>query len=107
RGYTMGANPLAAAVGVAVLDILEQEALVARVAALEEGFFRRGRALLKHRTVGDVRGKGLLMGVELVQDKSSKQPFAAARRVNAQLAAICLKRGLGIYPGGRPAEGRT
>ena len=105
HGYTMVSNPLATAVGVAVLDVLEAEELVARVAALEEGFFRRGRALLKHRTVGDVRGKGLLMGIELVQDKASKQPFPAARRVNAQLAAICLKHGLVIYPGGGTADG--
>ena len=72
HGYTMAANPLSGRRrGVAVLDIIEHERLVERVAAPEEGFFRRGRALLKHRSVGDVRGKGLLMGIELVKDQRS------------------------------------
>ncbi len=105
HGYTMAGNPLAAAVGVAVLDIVEQEQLVARVASLEEGFFRRGRALLKHRSVGDVRGKGLLMGIELVKDQQTKETFPPALRANAKLAAICLRRGLVIYPGGGTADG--
>ncbi|MBI1800650.1 MAG: aspartate aminotransferase family protein [Chloroflexi bacterium] len=105
HGYTMASNPLSAAVGVAVLDIIEQEELVARVAALEEGFFRRGRALLKHRTVGDVRGKGLLMGIEIVKDQRTKETFPPALRANARLAAICLRRGLVTYPGGGTADG--
>lgn len=105
HGYTMVSNPLATSVGVAVLDILEQEKLVERVALLEAGFFRRGRELLRHRIVGDVRGKGLLMGIELVQDQATKQPFPAAQRINAKLASICLENGLVIYPGGGTADG--
>jgi adenosylmethionine-8-amino-7-oxononanoate aminotransferase len=105
HGYTMAGNPLSAAVGIAVLDIIEQEQLIKRVATLEEGFFRRGRALLKHRTVGEVRGKGLLMGIEIVKDQQTKETFPPARRVNAQLAALALKRGLVIYPGGGTADG--
>jgi adenosylmethionine-8-amino-7-oxononanoate aminotransferase len=105
HGYTMAANPLAAAAGVAVLDIIEHERLVERVAMLEEGFFRRGRGMLKHRTVGDVRGKGLLMGIELVKDRRTRDTFPPAMRANAQLAAICLRRGLVIYPGGGTADG--
>ncbi len=105
HGYTMAGNPLAASVGVAVLEIVEQERLVERVASLEAGFFRRGRALLKHRCVGDVRGKGLLMGIEIVKDQQSKEMFPPALRANARLAAICLQRGLVIYPGGGTADG--
>ena len=105
HGYTMVSNPLAAAVGVAVLEILEKERLVARVASLEEGFFNRGRVLLKHRVIGDVRGKGLLMGIEIVKDKQTKETFPPSLRANAKLASICLKRGLAIYPGGGTADG--
>ncbi|MBI5878881.1 MAG: aspartate aminotransferase family protein [Chloroflexi bacterium] len=105
HGYTMSSNPLAAAVGVAVLDIIEGERLVERVAALEAGFFARGRSLLKHRTVGEVRGKGLLMGIELVRDQHTKEPFPPGQRANAQLAAIALRCGLVIYPGGGTADG--
>jgi adenosylmethionine-8-amino-7-oxononanoate aminotransferase len=105
HGYTMAANPLSAAAGVAVLDIIEHEHLVERVASLEAGFFRRGRAMLKHRSVGDVRGKGLLMGIELVADQLTRETFPPALRANARLAAICLQRGLVIYPGGGTADG--
>jgi adenosylmethionine-8-amino-7-oxononanoate aminotransferase len=105
HGYTMVSNPLAAAVGAAVLDILQKEGLVERVASLEEGFFQRGRALLKHPHVGDVRGKGLLMGVEIVKNQKTKETFPPALRANAKLAAICLRRGLVIYPGGGTADG--
>jgi adenosylmethionine-8-amino-7-oxononanoate aminotransferase len=105
HGYTMVGNPLAASAGVVVLDIIEQEKLVERVASLEAGFFRRGRAMLRHPSVGDVRGRGLLMGIELVKNQTTKQPFPPTLRVNARLAALCLQHGLVIYPGGGTADG--
>ena len=60
---------------------------------------------MKHRTVGEVRGKGLLMGIEIVKNQQTKETFPPAQRVNAQLAALALKHGLVIYPGGGTADG--
>jgi len=88
-----GGNPLAAAAGLAALQIIVKEDLVANAD-------RVGRAMLagleamkdKHRCVGEVRGKGLMLGIELVADRKSKEPIA--REVTRTLYQECLRRGL-------------
>ena len=85
-------DPLAASVALAVLHVVERDGLVARAAEL--GGRLRARLLdLKdrHEVVGDVRGRGLLQGVELVRDKQSRQP---ADRLGHAVTAECLERGL-------------
>ena len=75
---TFGGNPVACAAGMAVLDVIEREELMAR--AQETGEYKRGmmRELMnKHRWLGDVRGSGLLTGVELVRDRSTLEPAPA------------------------------
>jgi 4-aminobutyrate aminotransferase-like enzyme len=72
---TFGGNPVACAAGMAVLDVIEQEGLMER--AQETGEYKRGmmRELMnKHRWLGDVRGSGLLTGVELVRDRATLEP---------------------------------
>ena len=63
----------------ATLDILERERLVERAAAMGEVLGRRLERLRAHPHVGDVRGRGLLWGVELVADKATRRPFPRAR----------------------------
>lgn len=75
---TFGGNPMASAVGLAVLDVIEEEELQDN--ALEVGtYFLKGLAELRdrHEIIGDVRGKGLMIGVELVQSKDTKEPLNA------------------------------
>jgi len=72
---TFGGNPVSAAVGLAVLDVIEQEDILKNVhdtgTLLGEGL----RALMsRHQSIGDVRGKGLFYGVEIVSDRSTRQP---------------------------------
>src|SRR2546426_2034946 len=89
-----GGNPLAAAAGLAALQIIVKEDLVANPD-------RVGRAMLagleamkdKHRCVGEVRGKGLMLGIELVADRKSKEPIA--REFTRTLYQECLRRGAG------------
>ncbi|MEX0807425.1 MAG: aminotransferase class III-fold pyridoxal phosphate-dependent enzyme [Dongiaceae bacterium] len=72
---TFGGNPVACAAGTAVLDVIEREGLMARAQATGEYKRSKMRELMnKHRHLGDVRGSGLLTGVELVRDRKTLEP---------------------------------
>ncbi|HEY82306.1 MAG TPA: aspartate aminotransferase family protein [Dehalococcoidia bacterium] len=97
--FTMAGNPVSAAACLAVLDIIEKENLVEHVARVGEYFFQRGREKLAHHpTVGDIRGKGLLMGIELVRDKETKEPFPPERGAAYRLQQIAMEHGVMGYP---------
>ena len=72
---TYGGTPVCTAVALRNIDILEREGLPERAAEMGEYLLGRLQCLLDHPQVGDVRGKGLLLGVELVKDKVSKTPL--------------------------------
>jgi putrescine aminotransferase len=76
HGYTYGAHPVAAAAALATLEVLEREQIPARAAREGEYFLARLQAMQKRfRLVGDVRGVGLMAGIELVADKAKRTPF--------------------------------
>ncbi len=96
RGFlfftTHASDPLAALVGSTVLQVVERDGLVERAAVL--GARLRERLLelqRRHEVVGDVRGRGLLQGIELVTDRETKQP---AEKLGQSVTAACLRRGL-------------
>ena len=99
HGFTMEGNPVSATACLTVLDIIEKEGLVERSARLGEHFFQRGREKLAHHpAVGDIRGKGLLMGIELVKDKKTKEPFDPTLRVANRMQQIAMEHGVMGYP---------
>ena len=71
---TYGGHPVAAAVALRNIEILEGERLADRAAATGAYLIDGLRGLMSHQVVGDVRGKGLLIGVELVKDRTTKEP---------------------------------
>jgi len=96
RGFlfftTHVSDPLAASVALTVLTVVERDGLVDRAALLGRHLGTRLAALRdRHEQVGDVRGRGLLQGIELVADKVSKAP---ADELGARVTAECLQRGL-------------
>ena len=94
--FTYVNNPVSAAVGLEVLDIMEEEQIVEhseRVGALALG---RARKLQQHGCVGEVRGKGLLLGMELLLDPATKTPFDPGHQVSRRATKLCLERGLSI-----------
>ena len=103
HGFTYNSHPISLAAGRAVLRLLREEALVQ--AADSEGGNSTG-ATLRHaleglrdaKAVGDVRGIGLLWGVEFVADKATKQPFAPELNFAGHVAAAAVNRGLLVYP---------
>jgi 4-aminobutyrate aminotransferase-like enzyme len=75
---TFGGNPVSAAIGLAVLDVIEDEALQEHARVTGDGLLAGLRALQsRHAPIGDVRGKGLFVGFELVRDRVTREPDAA------------------------------
>ncbi len=88
-----GGNPLAAAAGLAALEIILEEGLVKNAERVGRVMLARLEALKeKYRCVGEVRGKGLMLGIELVQDRQTKEPLG--KTVAQALYQECLRRGL-------------
>lgn len=104
-GHTYGANPVACAAAVAVLDYLEKHNLFDRVERLGALLFARAAMLLELPMVGDIRGKGLLMGIELVMDKATRTPFPVDLTVSRRVAERALANGLYIQAGSGWADG--
>jgi taurine-pyruvate aminotransferase len=75
---TYGGTPVCTAVSLRSIEILERESLPERAAEMGDYLLGRLQELLAHPNVGDVRGKGLLLGIELVTDKASKAPLEGA-----------------------------
>jgi adenosylmethionine-8-amino-7-oxononanoate aminotransferase len=105
HGYTYAGNPLSAAVGLEVLDVLEEDGLIDRAARMGERLEARLEALRAHPIVGDVRGVGLLLGVELVADRETRAPFSPALAVAERVRRAALDEGLSIYPGTGAVDG--
>jgi len=97
-GYTYAGNPVSCAAGLAALSYIQEHGLVAQAAATGEVLHAEARALLDLPLVGDVRGKGLMLGVEFVSDKQTKEPFPRLARVSEQVHAECWRRGLSYCP---------
>jgi 4-aminobutyrate aminotransferase-like enzyme len=88
-----GGNPLAAAAGLATLEILLKEDLVRNAERVGKVMLTRLQAMKeKHRCIGEVRGKGLMLGIELVRDRQTKEPLG--KDVTRALYQECLRRGL-------------
>jgi adenosylmethionine-8-amino-7-oxononanoate aminotransferase len=98
-GHTYSGHTAACAAGVAVQRIIQRESLVARVR--EKGIALK-RALVESLggvdEVGDIRGRGFFIGIELVADRATKQPFPAERRVNIEIGRRAFQNGLICYP---------
>ena len=90
---SFGGNPLASAAGLATLEILVKEDLVRNAERVGKVMLARLEQMKeKHRVVGEVRGKGLMLGIELVKDRATKEPLA--KDVTRALYQECLRRGL-------------
>jgi L-2,4-diaminobutyrate transaminase len=95
HGYTYTAHPVAAAAAMANLDIIEGEGLVDNARRVGADFQRRMREQFgDHPLVGHVRGEGLIMGIEVVAKRASKQAFDPKHKVAARIVQCCLAEGL-------------
>lgn len=106
HGHTYMGHPMACAAALAVMDALEHDGVLERVAPmgrkLKDALIAR---FGNHPHVGDIRGRGLFLGLELVQDRGSKASFEPARRLHAKVKKAAFARGLMVYPMGGTLDG--
>jgi adenosylmethionine-8-amino-7-oxononanoate aminotransferase len=106
HSHTYMGHPLACAAALAVQQVMRRDKLLENVQAQGAYLVRRlNERFGNHPFVGDVRGRGLLAGVELVADRASKEPFAPQLELNARVKAAAMARGLLVYPMGGTVDG--
>jgi adenosylmethionine-8-amino-7-oxononanoate aminotransferase len=106
HGHTYVGHSIAAAAALEVQKVIAEERLVERARLKGDELQRRLRERFQnHPHIGDIRGRGLLVALELVADRRSKTPFPAERRLWAKIKALALEEGLICYPGGGTADG--
>jgi adenosylmethionine-8-amino-7-oxononanoate aminotransferase len=105
-GHTFTGHTAACAAGVAVQKIVEREGLVAKVAANGPRLKAwLAEALAGVEAVGDIRGRGHFIALELVADRETKAPFEAARKLFMKIRAQAMENGLVCYPVGGNVDG--
>lgn len=94
-GYSWSGNPLGAAVSLKTFEILERDNLVQRSAKMGT-YLRQSleEKLYKHPTVGDIRGRGLMIGIELVKNKETKECFPVSVGYSAQISEEALRQNM-------------
>jgi adenosylmethionine-8-amino-7-oxononanoate aminotransferase len=103
--FTFAFNPLSSAAGSAALKILVEEKLIERSARIGEYMGKRLREIMELHLIGDVRGRGLLHGVELVKNKATKDPYPPEKGVSRRMFTEMASRGVLPYIGTGSVDG--
>jgi len=102
HGFTYNAHPISVAAGRSALEIIRKLELVARANSVDGEIGQTMKSELQHlldcTAVGNVRGLGLLWGVEFIADKKTKMPFPSTVQFSSRVAAAAAKRGVMTYP---------
>ncbi len=107
HGHTYIGHPAAAAAGLAVVSALLDRGLVPRVREQGAKLAERLRDRFgQHPRVGDIRGRGLFRGIELVEDRETKEPFDPSRGVAGRIKKAAFEAGLICYPMAGTIDGR-
>jgi adenosylmethionine-8-amino-7-oxononanoate aminotransferase len=107
HSHTYTGHPLACAAALAVQHVIRRDDMLANVRKQGAHLARRlNERFGNHPFVGDVRGRGLFQGVELVTDRTTKEPFDPALKLHARIKREAMARGLMVYPMGGTADSR-
>ncbi|MEO1694500.1 MAG: aspartate aminotransferase family protein [Pseudomonadota bacterium] len=107
HGFTYIGHPTACAAGLAVLGEIEQQDLLANVRTRGDQLMERLRgAFGQHPNVGDIRGRGLFMALELVADRETNAPLPPEQKTHAAIKKAAMAEGLMVYPMGGTIDGR-
>ena len=106
HGFTYGSNPVSAATGLAVLSYIINNGLIENSRIMGEKLMQRLEALKgKYEFIGDVRGRGLMTGIEFVKDRATKETFAASENITNNIIKTALDEGLMLYAAAACADG--
>jgi adenosylmethionine-8-amino-7-oxononanoate aminotransferase len=106
HGHTYIGHAVGCAAALKVQQIIERDGLLANVKDMGQKFTDAlGSTLGDHPYVGDIRGRGLFIGVELVQDRETKKPFDPSAKVHAKIKSAAMNEGLMCYPMGGTIDG--
>jgi adenosylmethionine-8-amino-7-oxononanoate aminotransferase len=107
HGHTYMGHPIAAAAALAVQTVIQRDNLLGAVTVRGASFRRMlGEAFGEHPHVGDIRGRGLFIGLELVKDRETKAPFDPELKLHAAIKEQAMALGLMVYPMGGTIDGR-
>jgi adenosylmethionine-8-amino-7-oxononanoate aminotransferase len=106
HGFTYSANPLSAAVGNAVLAYIAKRGLIARAARMGPFLGESLGRLRRHAIVGDIRGIGMMWGIEIVKARATREPFAPGLKVARRIYDACMAEGVIVYPGSGTRDGQ-
>ena len=106
HGHTYIGHPVACAAGLAVQEVIRRDGLLENVKAMGAHFRQRlGARFGNHPHVGDIRGRGLFMAIEFVEDRSTKAPFDPKLKLHTRIKREAMARGLMVYPMGGTIDG--
>lgn len=106
HGHTYMGHPMAAAAGLAVQEVIRRDRLLDNVKAMGMRLDERLRQRFgNHHHVGDIRGRGLFRGVELVLDRATRKPFDPKIKLHTRVKQEAMARGLMVYPMGGTIDG--
>jgi adenosylmethionine-8-amino-7-oxononanoate aminotransferase len=107
HGHTYIGHPMACAAALAVQRVIQRDNLLDAVKRQGAGLRERlVHAFGSHPNIGDIRGRGLFLGLELVADRAHKTTFDPTLRLHAKIKAEAMARGLCVYPMGGTVDGR-
>ncbi len=107
HGHTYMAHTTACAAALAVQRVIDEQNLLPKVARQGELLMQAFQTRLgQHPHVGDIRGRGLFIGIEFVRDRDAKTPFDPAEKLHMRVKQAAMERGLLLYPMGGTLDGR-
>lgn len=105
HGHTYAGNPLSTGIAWKVMSIIERENYIDNAAKQGDYLMDKLQRLYKYPIVGNIRGKGLMIGIEFVKNKATKEPFDVAYNLKGKITDYCLEEGMVPYPGGGSVDG--
>lgn len=105
HAQTYSHHPVGCAAGLSTLDYIKKNDLMENCLKMGEGLLRESSSFLSHPHIGDIRGKGLLVGIEFVKEKQGKKPFSRKEKYVESFLFKAMEKGLVLWPNTGHADG--